>query len=167
MVHPLKLVELQATIVKLMAEYPELANDEDLMLDTLEGETDFNEMLNTIHSNMQENDSIATAINIRIDGLNDRRNAVKNRYEFGRKLILKLMTTAGVRKVMLTEANISVVNSARQLIVEDEARIPNEYFKEVTTRSLMRAEVLKALKDGVQIDGATLSNGGEAIQIRS
>lgn len=46
-------------------------------------------------------------------------------------------------------------------IISDESKIPDKYFK--TEKSIMKAEINKAIKDGEVIAGVTYDNGGYAL----
>lgn len=55
-------------------------------------------------------------------------------------------------------------NAPRRVIVTDESKIPDEFFK--TTRALEKKKLNDAMKDR-DIDGAAWSNGGHQLVIRA
>ena len=72
MVNPILAAEdVAREINALLAEYPQLADDEELFRDTLEGNTRFNEIMDRLLSEMRDNETLAeaTAQRIRDAGL--------------------------------------------------------------------------------------------------
>lgn len=148
----------------LLAEYPQLAEDEELLKDTLEGNTRFNEIMERFLGEMRENETIAEAVSQRIGKLRERQTRLTHRAQFYRTLIHRLMEFAGIRSVSLTEAKISVVNSPDKVIITDEAAIPDAFMR--VTKEPNKAAIKSALKSGSIISGASLSNGGTTISVR-
>jgi hypothetical protein len=148
----------------LLSEYPQLAEDEDLLKDTLEGNTRFNEVMDKFLGDMRENETLAEAISQRIGKLRERQTRLTHRAQFYRSLMHRLMDFAGIRSVSLTEAKISVVNSPEKVIITDESAIPDDFMR--ITKEPNKAAIKTALKSGSIISGATLSNGGSTISVR-
>lgn len=156
--------ELALEINQLFAAYPQLLEDEELLKDTLEGSTQFNEVMDKLLSAMRENESLAEAIASRIGKLRERQTRLTHRAQFMRALIHRLMERSGMKSVALPEGKISVVNTPEKVIVTDEAAIPDAYCK--ITREPNRTAIKNALKSGTYIPGASLSNGGTTISVR-
>lgn len=148
----------------LKSEFPALSDDEDLLRDTLEGETSFNEVLEKLATQVREQDMLAEAIAARIGMLRERQTRHTMRMNFYRALILKMMTAAGVDKHKTTEGNISVVNSPEKVIITDENAIPDELMR--IKKEPDKTAIKKALQLGKQVSGASLSNGGITLMIR-
>ena len=148
----------------LMAEFPQLAEDEELLLDTLEGNTRFNEIMERFLSAMRENETLAEAISQRIGKLRERLTRVTHRAQFYRALMHRLLERSGVKSVALPEAKVSVVNSPEKVIVTDESVIPDAFCR--ITKEPNKTAIKNALKSGTIIPGVTLSNGGTTIQVR-
>lgn len=92
-----------------------------------------------------------------------RRRRFEARIEKFRALIGELMAAIPVRKHSGVLARASIVAAPPSVLVTDEQLIPGEYFK--VERTLRRSDLLSDLKVGVVVDGAQLSNGGEALRI--
>lgn len=148
----------------LMAEFPQLAEDEELLLDTLEGNTRFNEIMERFLSAMRENETLAEAVSQRIGKLRERQTRLTHRSQFYRTLMHRLLERSGVKSVALPEAKVSVVNSPDKVIITDESAIPDQFMR--ITKEPNKAAIKSALKNGTVISGATLSNGGTTIQVR-
>lgn len=148
----------------LMAEYPQLAEDEELLHDTLEGNTRLHEIMERFLTAMRENETLAEAVSQRIGKLRERQTRLTHRAQFYRSLMHRLLDRAGVKSISLPEAKISVVNSPDKVIVTDESAIPDAFCR--ITKEPNKPAIKNALKSGTIIPGATLSNGGTTIQVR-
>jgi predicted nuclease with TOPRIM domain len=148
----------------LLAEYPQLNEDEELLKDTLEGNTRFNEVMEKFLSAMRENETLAEAVSQRIGKLRERQTRLTHRAQFFRSLMHRLMDWAGIKSLALPEAKISVVNSPEKVIITDESAIPDDFMR--VTKEPNKAAIKTAMKSGSIIPGATLSNGGTTISVR-
>jgi hypothetical protein len=165
MANPILAAEDVAREIKmLLAEYPQLADDDELFRDTLEGNTRFNEIMDRLLSEMRDNETLAEAAAARIGKIRERQTRLTHRMNFYRGLMHRLLTLTGLKSVALGEAKISVVNSPDKVIVTDETAIPDEFVK--ITREPNKTAIKNALKSGQYIPGATLSNGGTTISVR-
>lgn len=148
----------------LLADYPQLAEDEELLRDTLEGNTRFNEIMERFLSAMRENETLAEAVSQRVGKLRERQTRLTHRAQFYRTLMHRLLERSGVKSVALPEAKVSVVNSPDKVIITDETVIPDAFCR--ITKEPNKTAIKNALKSGTIIPGATLSNGGTTIQVR-
>lgn len=151
-------------IKDLMLEYPQLNEDEDLLKDTLEGNTRFNEVMEKFLNDMRENETLAEAISQRIGKLRERQTRLTHRVQFYRSLMHRLMDFAGIKSIALPEAKISVINSPEKVIITDESAIPDAFMR--ITKEPNKTAIKNALKSGNIIPGTTLSNGGTTISVR-
>lgn len=151
-------------INSLLADYPQLAEDEELLKDTLEGNTRFNELMEYFLNQMRENETLAEAISQRIGKLRERQTRLTHRAQFYRSLMQRMMDFAGIKSIALPEGKISVVNSPEKVIITDESAIPDQFMR--ITREPSKSAIKAALKSGNTVSGATLSNGGTTIQVR-
>lgn len=156
--------DVMREINALLAEYPQLADDEELFRDTLEGNTRFNEIMDRLLSEMRDNETLAEATAQRIGKIRERQTRLTHRVQFYRGLMHRLLTLTGLKSVALAEAKVSVVNSPDKVIITDESAIPDELMKIV--REPNKTAIKNALKSGTYVPGATLSNGGTTISVR-
>lgn len=148
----------------LLADYPQLADDQELLKDTLEGNTRFNELMERFLGEMRENETLAEAVSERVGRLRERQTRLTHRAQFFRALMHRLMDFAGIKALNLPEAKISVVNSPDKVIITDESAIPDAFMR--VTKEPNKTAIKNALKNGSNVTGATLSNGGTTIQVR-
>jgi len=152
-------------IKTLFAEHPELKDDEQLLLDTIEGSTDFQAVVQKVYNYIVEAEMMAAAIHSRIVKLSDRQKRVAHNGEVGRALLHTLLTEAGVKKIDVVEATIFVGNKPRSVIITDDNLIPDEFIR--IKREPDKKAIKAALEDSKTVNGATLSNGGTTIIIRT
>lgn len=149
----------------LLADFPQLAEDEELLRDTLEGNTRLHEIMERFLSAMHENEMLAEAVSRRVGKLRERQTRLTHRAQFYRSLMHRLLERTGVKSVALPEAKISVVNSPEKVIVTDESAIPDSFCR--IKKEPDKTAIKNALKSGTNIPGATLSNGDTTISIRT
>lgn len=157
-------VKQQVEMLKL--SHPEIweDNDEQLIFDSLEGETDLHEFLRKLEQRRQNIVDRANGIDIRIKILSERRGRFERGDEVMRKLIFDLMQTAGLKKVELPIATLSVRNGVPRVIITDELAIPDSLCR--FKREPDKTKIKEALSDG-PVTGATLSNIEPTLSIRT
>lgn len=152
-----------AAIKQLIAKKNQLLDD-DLIHDMIEGETDFYEALACVVDEINENRAMIDAIATRQKDLTERKGRFQHKGEVLRELVQEMMEIAGERKAVLPEATISLTAARPKVIIGDESKIPEQFFK--IERRLDKAALLAALKDKAGVSGAMLSNGGQTVMIR-
>jgi sugar-specific transcriptional regulator TrmB len=141
------------------------AEDETLIHDAVEGETDFFEAVERALDEISECEIIAAGIKDMQKRLQDRLTRTQNRQEKLRGLIDQAFQMAEIKSHKFATATIASKQIPRKLIVTDESQLPARFFKPQPPK-LDRKELTDALKDGEAVPGADLSNGGTTIQIR-
>jgi hypothetical protein len=159
--NPIYVTKQQVSAVALM-----LANDEDeqLKLDTLEGETNLFEVVRSLLGAIEEDEGIALAVKHQIEQRQARKSAAEHRNEVRREAIRALLDCAGLDKLTLPEATLSVRKVAPKAIISDEAAVPDSLcrFKRAPDMAAIKAEV----EAGRAVSGVTLDNGGSSLTIR-
>lgn len=163
-INPFMINDLEMQVKNLLLQYPDIADDEQLLVDMLEGATDFHEVIQKIFNYMAECEMMASAIGDRIAKMSARKARMEKNVSLTRTLIHKMMTDAGVKKIDVTEASISIKSTPDKVIIIEEHTIPDEYLK--IKKEPDKTAIKKALDEGAIIPGATLSNGGTTISIR-
>ena len=74
------------------------------------------------------------------------------------------MAAAGLSKVTLPSATISVSQAAPSVVIEDEASIPERFIR--IKREIDKTAINAAVKAGEEIPGVVVSNGGSRLTIR-
>ena len=140
------------------------ADDETLVHDMVEGETDFFEAVERALDEIGECEIVAAGVKDMQKKLSDRLTRTENRAARLRGLIDQAFQMAEVTSHKFPTATISTKKIPQKMIVVDEAAIPSEYFAPQPPK-LDRKALTDAVKAGT-VPGAELSNGGTTIQIR-
>lgn len=153
-----------ADIDALLAAYPELAEDDQLRADMLEGETDAFSVLTRLLNVEREGDSMAKAVAGRISDLQTRKARAEKRKEMARTLMLRVMQAAGITKAPLVEATVSVSKGRDSVEVTDEAALPDNVVRVVRTPD--KKLIAEALALG-PVAGAAMRTGSPTITVRA
>lgn len=156
--------QIKHQINNLLVQYPELADDDQLRADTIEGETGLEEALRSFVRKIGETECLAKAAGDYAKELNERKARLERRSEAYRALIFDLMQTAGLRKMELPEATLSIRNVAPKVIITDEKALPLIACKIISKPDITKIKEL--LMDGGECTGAVLGNGSEALTVR-
>lgn len=141
-------------------------DDEDLIHDAIEGETDLMETIDAAIMRLQDIETHGAAIKAQMAALKERADRFKNQGEMIRAAIASALGMTGLKKVERALATLSLRAVPPSVVVVEEADIPSDYFEPQPPKLDKRA-LLDALKSGEKVPGAELSNGGETLSIRS
>lgn len=155
---------LEALFADMLAAYPELEADEELRADMLEGETNFHAVLTRLVNGERDADSLAKAVSGRISDLQARKSRAERRKEAMRSLMFKLLKAAGVQRVPLAEATISIGKKAASVEIVDEALLPSNVVK--ITHAPDKKAIADLLKAGTDVPGARMGEVGEQLSVR-
>lgn len=156
---------VKATVADLLAAYPELAEDEALRLDMIEGETDLHTIVSRALDVRQEAETMVEAIKARAENLAARKARYERQSEAMRKLIKSVMEAAHADKLVLPEASLSIGKAREAVNVLDVMALPQGYFK--TERKADKTAIKAALAAGEAIPGAELVLGDTSLTIRA
>lgn len=90
-----------------------------------------------------------------------RRQSIEKRAKHLRDYLKSNMERCGISEITANDKTFSIKlkQNPESVKVEDETAIPPDYFVEKTTRSLDKATVKKAIKDGFSVAGCHLERG--------
>lgn len=156
---------LEREFADLVAAYPELAEDDELRADTIEGETDAYRVLGKIVAIERDANSMVLAIGERAKELAVRKDRYTRRKDAMRALLLRLLKAADLNKVSLPEATVSVGKGRAGVEIVDESLLPDNVVK--LKREPDKTAIKAALDAGEDVPGAALRLGGETITVRA
>jgi hypothetical protein len=152
-------------IENLKLVHPEVLEDDEAWLATLESETNFDEILTTIVRRIEDTKALVIGTKDRFEELKARKDRFEHRVETLRELAFKIMHAAELAKKELPEATLSLRAGTPQLIGDAEPDdLPDELCK--ISRSLDRTKIKDALKAGLTVPGFALSNSQPSLTIR-
>lgn len=160
---PLNAFEIRNQIEALKVAHPELKEDDEAWQISLESETDINDLLTNIVRQIEDAKALVIGTKDRFEELTKRKQRFEHRVEALRELAFKLMEAAGLPKLELPEATLSIRNVAPSVIITDEESLPDIACK--FERKPDKAKIKELLASG-WVAGATMSNGTKSLTIR-
>lgn len=158
-----ELVKLQISNLRL--QHPELLEDEESWLASLESQTDAPELLTSIVRRIEDSKALAEGTKDRLDELKARKDRFEHRVESLRGLLFKVMDAAALPKLELPEATLSIRAGQPQLVGDADPESVLPEFRKVSV-ALDRAAIKDALKNGSEVPGFILSNSAPSLTIR-
>jgi len=161
---PFNIPALLASMEALLSAHPELADDETLRSDMLEGCTNAMEVLSVLARWEEETAANIEVLKARKALLAARQARMEKRDEVIRASIQKVLEEADLKKVELPEATISLRVSPPKVVIVDESDLPDEFVR--IKREPDKRALAEALKAGKTVLGAALANGEPTISVR-
>lgn len=137
--------------------------DDQTLADTLEGCTDFREVIAAMAEQAERDALMADLLKQRIKDLTARKSRYQAREETVRREIQRGMEETGERKIELPECTLSLRSVPPSVIITDESLLPDDFCTIV--RKPDRKSIKAALEDG-EVPGAMLSNGGVTLAVK-
>ena len=152
-------------IENLKIAHPELLEDDEAWIATLESETSFEDLLTSVVRRIEDTKALVIGTKDRFEELKSRKDRFEHRVDTLRNLAFKIMQAAELAKCELPEATLSLRAGTPQLIGEaDPQELPDELCK--ISRDLNRTAIKEALKTGLTVPGFELSNSPPSLTIR-
>ena len=149
--------QLRTEIENLIRQYPEIAEDEILRADMLDGETAIGDVLTYLIRAGEDARSMRDATKAQLDNLKARGDRFGRRIDFTRALIFKILEAANLKKMELPEATVYLRNNQPALIGEpDGDKLPDEFVK--VERKPDKKKIKDAMIAGTTFEGLALSN---------
>lgn len=147
-----------------IARMIDAGDDLQLLVDTIEGETQLFECLDAVHESILEDQAMLTGIETVVATLRLRTEAAMARQQKKRDAIFKALTKLGIPSVKRPTATFSIRKGVEKVEIVNEADIPTQFYK--NNPILQRAALTKALKEGEKVPGAELVIGPQSLSIR-
>ena len=149
----------------LIANYRDvLGDDEEAVVDLVEGETGLLEAISAAVARIAEIDALSAGIKDHIASIQGRKRRLEGQADMLRAAIGSAMAQADLKRAETACGTVSRRATPAKAVVIEEADIPAGFWK--SEPKLDKRALLDALKSGDDVPGATLSNGGETISIR-
>ena len=156
---------IRQQIDNLKLAFPDLVEDQEAWLLSLESETDLNALLSSIVKQWADDKAMEAGISLRMKELTERRDRYRRRIDSVRALALNVMQAAEIKKHELPEATLSVRNSSPALKGDaDPSLLPDDLCN--IKREISRSKIRDAIENGRTVEGFYLSNGEPSLTIR-
>ncbi len=142
------------SLYEMVEEFQDAANamenyeiPEDVIRDTLEGMSmAIRDKAVNVSAFIKSVDSDVAQIDKEIDRLTDRLRMMKSRNDWLKNYLLTNLQAAGLTEVKTALHSIKIVNNPPSLVVDNQSMIPERFMKSVTTISVDKSAIKKALK---------------------
>lgn len=148
----------------LLAEFPELTEDEQTLADTLEGESELPDIISLLIREARKDKAMADALATMIQESQERKQRFLYRAEKRRMTAMGLMNAVGLRKLEQPDFTASIRSVGSKIEITDDASIPDAFCRVVKTPD--KTAIKAALERGEKVSGAVLGNGGETLSVR-
>lgn len=155
---------IRTQIDALIALCPELADDEQLRHDMLEGSTEAFDFLSRVARRIINDKALAEGTDAYITELRERKERIERRVDAWRSLALKILQAADLRKAELPEATLSVTKGREKLVIPDPKAVPEMFCK--VSYSPDNALIKEALATGTDINWAAIVQGDPSLTVR-
>lgn len=158
--------EIQAADVLRQTLREIVGDDEEVIRDTIEGETSLRELIAMTAADIAADIGLVKGADEAIKAIKERKDRIEKRIAMRRVAVQTGMESAGIKTLETAVATLSLKAVPPSVLILDEAAIPSEFWEPQDPKLSKRA-VLDALKAGEDVPGAQLSNGGTTLQFRS
>jgi hypothetical protein len=156
---------IKAQIALLLHQYPELMNDEEARVISLESETEVGESADQILNRIQEIEAMVTGLGAWMDELKGRMSSFRRRIEGYRKVLMTYMEIAEVKRLERPLGTLTIGPKAPHVIITDEKVIPQDLWRYPDPEP-NKILIREMLKNGDAVPGAVLSNRELTLTIR-
>jgi hypothetical protein len=164
---------IKQQISALLVLYPELAEDIDLRLDTIEGETDALTMIDRWIKAIEESKILLDGAEIRVKELIERVKRFERRIEALREGIRMIMQAAELHKLERPTATLYFAKSQPKVMditgsnfdLRSHPHLADEFV--ITSRAISKSLIAAALKAGENIEGFQLSNSEPHLHVKT
>jgi hypothetical protein len=140
--------------------------DDETLSDTLEGISDFREILTELIRSALDDEAIAAGLCTRLADMKARLQRLGHRAEKKRALVLRAMSEAEIQKLLQPDFTASLRQAGPTLEVQADNKIPPAYWKPQPPK-LDRQLLLTDLKRGIDVEGAALAAPALQLTIRT
>jgi len=115
---------------------------------------------------IQGMEKTAGIIDDEIKRLQARKKTIDNRAESLRTYLRMNMEQAEIKKIESPLFNITLVPGKPVCLIDNQDEIPIDYIDIKTVRAAMKNDILRDLKEGIEIPGAHLGTGKSSLRIK-
>lgn len=153
---------IRQQIANILVLHPELADDQELRAEIIEGETDALECLRFIVRKIATTKALAAGLAQYIKDLETRHGRFELQIENLRTVAKQILNAADLRKVELPEATLSVSKGRQRLLIHGDVPESFTVYKPEPDKPKIRA----ALEAGEPLNFACFERGDEVLTVR-
>lgn len=148
----------------LLQAFPELAEDEATLRDTLEGITHAPDLIALFIRDARADEALAGSLGSMLKDMGERKARFVMRAERRRLAAYRLMTACELRKIEMPDFTASIRATPSRVEIDDIEALPPAMIR------MVKEPDKAAIKDALsvrEVPGAHLTNGGETLAIRT
>jgi folate-dependent phosphoribosylglycinamide formyltransferase PurN len=138
--------------------------DDLTFLDTLDGETDVNDVIDRVLSDRAKALALSAAAKAQADDLAGRAKRIAERAKACDKALLDILDAIDLRKVERPAATVFRRPGSLRVQISDESSVPTQLCR--IKREPDKAAIKRALEAGEDVPGASLCRGDDGVTVR-
>jgi len=156
---------VKAQVQRLLYDNPELKNDDEALVMSLESETDAFTLAEILVTKIGEKKAASSGLAAYISELRGRHDDMDRQIESMRTALFKIMEAAELKTLPLSISTVAIRPGPAKVIVTDMDRLPEVCIRQPPPEPNKNL-IKEMLKNGDQVPGAFLSNGEDVLSIR-
>ena len=161
------LYELTGQMIGLQRLIEDGEMDDEALQDTLEGlEGDLQAKAEGLLSYVANVGSDVSAIDVEIKRLQARKTTMVNRQNSLREYLKLNMVAGDIQKITCPLFSITLTKPRDVCVIDHADRLPESFVKTKTTVMPVKADILRALKEGFDVPGASLGKSQPGLLIK-
>jgi hypothetical protein len=149
----------------LLADFPELIDDDETLADTLEGLAQLPDVVAGYVRSALNDETLANALAERIKEMTERKSRLTARSGKRRAIAAALMNSVACKKIEQPDFTASLRFVPPKVIVPDVDTLPDRFCR--ITRAPDKRAISDAMQRGETVQGAVLGNGSITLAIRT
>ncbi len=149
---------------ELLERFPELAHDEEALVDTLEGASDLPDATARIIRSALTDECLADGTGEHIAKLQKRKQYLEWRATRKRALALYAMQEGNLPRIIQPDFSAHIGRSRGKVIITDELALTHEYVR--LKKEPDKKAIGEALRNGEWVEGATMSNPEPTLTVK-
>lgn len=163
----MKLYELTKDYSEFLAVASNEEFDEQTIADTLEGiKGEIEEKGRNVAAYAQNLEADALAMKEAENRIAARRKAIERRIEWMKDYLRTNMEKCGITKIECPEFSVTLGKPSDVCEILDESLLPEDYVVTKVTKAPDKKLILKAIKDGFEVNGARIGKGKSRLLIK-
>ena len=152
-------------IERLRKAFPELDDDLDLLADSIEGQTDFDQLCDAILAQYVERLAMRKGVKAHIEAMKARDERFGKAANVFKGLLHDLVKASGQTTIRRPLATLSIAKGRRKLVLDDDFNAQG--YMRTPAPEPMRADIAAALAAGDEIAGARIEPGEPTFSVRT
>ena len=153
-------------IQAIAAELDAYRDDEEAFWDSLDGETDALDLIDTFLAGSQDDEALAEAIQAQEVALKTRRERIEMRAAAKRRTLGMILYAAGMKKAERPRGTVSVRPGNLSVRIVNEDDVPSQLMREKVTRAPDKAAIKAQIEEGESVPGCVRVRGDDVVMVR-